>query len=133
MALNDFDRALGGLKGGKSTSPAKKKAAQRNGRKGGRPIGTKKRTLGEYLMRRKLTAAQHDDIGEGFLQLGNKEGRSSQQETFKRIFGIGKWSRIGSKFDFLTTNEYTQPKRLTKEQRFVLSKFRLVARHRLGK
>lgn len=131
VGFDIFDSYNGGKKGGQSTSAAKRAAARRNGRKGGRPVGNKKRTLGEYLMRRRLTPAQLEQIGEGFLQLGNKEGRSSQQETFKRIFGIDKWVGLGFKYDFLKTTDYVQPKRLTERQQFVIAKFRLVARHYL--
>jgi len=74
--LTQFDRIVGGEVGGKSTSPAKQRAARRNGRKPthlgitkGRP---RRRTLLEFLLHlpaKSLTTAQHETAQSALVKL----------------------------------------------------------------
>jgi hypothetical protein len=138
MALSFFDRSFGGTKGGKSTSPAKVAAAKRNGRnnKAGRPLEVKVRTLGEYILRQRLTRAQHDQIDEAWIKLDSRGGIHSERFIFKKLFG---WNEYGDRTvrenqNPLTTHRYNQPRRkLTDAQQLVLKQVRTVARHYLKK
>ncbi|MFZ3277614.1 MAG: hypothetical protein WA182_11995 [Candidatus Sulfotelmatobacter sp.] len=81
--LNFLDRSIGGS----SASPAKAKAAKANGKLGGRPVGTKKRTLGEFLMRQKLKESDYDWVHAGIYHL-SREGVRGERYQFERFFGV---------------------------------------------
>ncbi|MGH9638045.1 MAG: hypothetical protein ACRD72_24675, partial [Candidatus Angelobacter sp.] len=70
----------GGLVGGHSKSKAKVQAARKNGDhpKAGRE---RTRTLGESLLRMKLTGAEHEVIREAFFKLAKDE-----QVLFKKFY-----------------------------------------------
>ena len=87
MPLKFWDRMRGGLSGGKSTSTAKKHAAQQNGKLGGRPRGSVKRTLGEFLMRRKLKESDYSWVHAGIFHL-SREGARGERYQFERFFGV---------------------------------------------
>lgn len=91
MPLEFWDRMRGGLSGGKSTSPAKRRAARQNGKLGGRPSGSVKRTLGEFLMRRKLRDSDYRWVERGILPLtdaGSGRGARSPRHRFAKFFGV---------------------------------------------
>jgi hypothetical protein len=70
----------GGLVGGLSKSAAKVKAARKNGNH--QDAGRKRtRTLGETLLRRKLSNAEHELIREAFFQL-----QPDEQTVFKKFY-----------------------------------------------
>jgi len=83
VPLTDKDRK----RGGKSSSPAKKKASAANGKLGGRKRGTVKRTLGEFLMRQKLGKSDLAWVHAGILHL-SKEGGRGERHQFERFFGV---------------------------------------------
>lgn len=82
--LNFLDRSIGGS----STSPAKVNAARANGKLSkGRPVGTKKRTLGEFLMRQKLKESDYAWVHGGIYDL-SREGARGERYQFERFFGV---------------------------------------------
>ncbi len=87
MPLTFSDRQRGGLKGGSSTSPRKVKAARTNGEAGGRPRGTMKRTLGEFLMRQKLRDSDYNWVHAGIFGL-SREGARGERHQFEKFFGV---------------------------------------------
>lgn len=100
---------------GRSTSPAKKKAARQNGKKGGRPHT---RTLGEYLLRQKLNKDQHSGIREAVFRLTSRE-----QKWFMEYFGLPKH------YPELGTTAFTLHRRKPgAEMQHIIAKFRLMAR-----
>jgi hypothetical protein len=91
MPLEFWDRMRGGITGGQSTSPAKGRAARRNGKLGGRPRGSVKRTLGEFLLRCKLKDADYSWVERGILPLtdaGGGRGARSPRHQFAKFFGV---------------------------------------------
>lgn len=118
----------GGKKGGLSRSPAKRRAAKRNGQLGGRK---RKRNLGEVLLRQKLTSNQLHKVALAFLDLTLEErrlvklyfyGNPLYTEWPKYVFDIPKET------DFLRRS-LPQPRG---SMRFILKKFRLMARRRFA-
>ena len=69
-----------GKKGGEARTPAKRKAARRNGAKGGRP---RKSTLAEHILRRKLTRDQHQVVAEAFHRLTRDE-----RDMFRKFYEL---------------------------------------------
>lgn len=138
MLLSFFERSAGGYKGGRSKSPAKVAAARKNiaNCKQGRPLEVKVRTLGEYILRQRLTRAQHDDIQLAWVKLDSRGGIHSERFIFKKMFG---WNEYGDRtpqenYNPLSTKRYSQPRRkLTDAQQLVLKQVRTVARHYLKK
>lgn len=130
--MNDFQailKAEGGRKGGSSTSKAKQAAARLNGSRGGRPEGTKTRTFGEYLLRRKLTGAEREQARTAFFRLSNAGGARSEQSQFKRFFGIDP----STDYDFLKTTDYRARRpRPGTEMELIVARFRQAARWYLG-
>jgi hypothetical protein len=115
----------GGLKGGCSKSKAKVRAARKNG--SSLDAGRKRtRSLGESLLRRKLTGAEHEQIREAFFQL-----TLAEQESFKRFFfGPEKfWPKHYLEFNTMNVKRGTA--RPNVKMQYILRKFRLMARWRL--
>jgi hypothetical protein len=82
--LKFLDRSIGGS----STSLAKVNAARANGKLSkGRPVGTKKRTLGEFLMRQKLKESDYAWVPGGIYEL-SREGARGERYQFERFFGV---------------------------------------------
>lgn len=138
---NVFDKRLGGLRGGKSKSKAKKAAARRNGKKGGRKAGSGSRTLGEFLLRRKLNPQQHETAAEGYFHLrSDKDGKGlgarSEKVQFSKWFGVDPHApnEDGIVYVpyFLKTKTYNRrkPKSGTGMD-LILQKFLSVARYKL--
>jgi len=109
MALEFWDRMRGGLSGGKSTSRAKRLAARQNGKLGGRPTGSVKRTLGEFLMRCKLKDSDYRWVERGILPLtdaGSGRGGRSPRHQFAKFFGVT--IPLGMAASVLKTTAYKQ-------------------------
>jgi hypothetical protein len=116
--LHFLDQSIGGCK----TSPAKKAAARRNGKLGGRwgkvgpsgklggrPRGSVKRTLGEFLMRRKLKDSDYRWVERGILPLtdaGSGRGARSPRYQFEKFFGVT--IPLGMAANYLKTTDYKQ-------------------------
>ena len=116
----------GGLVGGLSKSAAKVKAARKNGNH--QDAGRKRtRTLGETLLRRKLTSAEHELIREAFFQL-----HPDEQIVFKKFFFGPKEFWPHQYFDLNTTTLRRGTQHPNARMRHILRKFRLVARWRLA-
>jgi len=97
--LNDWDR----MRGGQSTSPAKRKAARINGKRSagapnnGRPAGVHQRTLLEFLLRKPAGTLSKEDYKHaryGIFQMadlsGTKNTRNRQTffNRFSEFFGL---------------------------------------------
>lgn len=120
MLVSRFDEISGvlpGTKGGSSKSAAKAKASRANGVHGGRP---RNRTLGETILRRKLTDSQGKAIDEAYMQL-----TATEKELFRNHYTL-------PKNPHLDTDKFTpQTRKLNQTMQHVLRKFRLIARHEL--
>jgi hypothetical protein len=116
-----------GKKGGEARTPAKQKAARRNGAKGGRP---RKSTLAEHILRRKLTRDQHQVIAEAFHRLTRTE-----RDAFRKFYGLppGEMRKKAMEpyFDPMTTDGIRANKPNIR-MRHILKKFRLMAHYRLA-
>ncbi len=123
MPLTDWDRICGGL----ATSRAKKKASAINGKLGGRPRGTVKRTLGEFLMRSKLRDSDYSWVERGIFPLTRAGGARSPRHQFGQFFGVK--VPVGLGLGWLKTTSYNQKhaKRGTKINQLI-RKFRSAAR-----
>jgi len=109
MPLTFSDRQRGGLKGGRSTSAPKVKAAKQNAKLGGRPRGTVKRTLGEFLMRQKLNEPDYSWVHAGIFDL-SRTGARGERYQFEKFFGVqvgGGVPVVGSPH-WTKTTEYKQ-------------------------
>ncbi len=115
-------------RGGQSKSAAKRVAAISN-----LPVREKTRTLGEYILRRKVTSKKELAAAqESFLQLTFKE-----QDIFGTNFGLrpehddqGRW-KFGVPWN--GTNYVVNRYRNRTALRHILRKFRLIARWNLKK
>lgn len=152
--LDFFDRN----KGGSSASPAKQAASRRNGKAGGRygklggrPVGSIKRTLAEFILRRKVATAEYPEVQLAFLEVfapppdaamklrgrmrrralaeHNLEffsGAKAPRYQFQRLFGISK------NFDWKATT-YNQHGRPSEKQQQLLRDFRKAFKRRIKK
>jgi hypothetical protein len=116
-----------GKKGGEARTPAKRKAAKKNGTLGGRP---RKSTVGEHIMRRKLSRDEHHAIGEAFFRLTR-----SERDIFRKFYGLPlgekRKNRMEPYFDAATVDGIRANKP-NKRMSHILKKFRLMARWRLA-
>jgi hypothetical protein len=129
MPFNEFDSIELGRKGGQARTPAKRKAARLNGRlskDGGRPRTT---TLAEFILRKKLNAAQHRTAVEGYFQL-----TPSERYSFKRFFRLDVGQKnLAVELPFtLNRKDGVRPTNSGPHMQHILAKFRLVARYRLA-
>jgi hypothetical protein len=112
----------GAVRGGKKAA-----AARKNGLKGGRRRNS---TLAEFIMRRTLTATEHKAVFEGFVQLTLHE-----KDIFRRFFDLplaGKRKADAAPLFDPTTKDGIRAKKPTKRMRYILTKVRFVARHRIA-
>jgi len=118
MPLDYLDR----LNGAFSTSPAKTKAARRNGQAGGRPPS---RTLAERLLNRKLGVDEHEQIKK--LWQGNQLLLNREGHTLLNHFGGEGWV---DPLEIMDSKLWRRKsRRMPKEVRYVVAKFRLGVRH----
>jgi len=125
MAWNVFDAIVNGAKGGAKTSKAKKEAARRNGASSGsgRP---RESTLAEFIMRRRLTKAEHEAVREGYVNLSLAE-----KDIFIKMFELPLPQKVkdtGSYYLNPATKDGVRPTKLNKRRRYILNKVRFVAR-----
>lgn len=125
---NPFEAHDAGIKGGKSRTARKRRAARKNGRSGGRE---RQSTLAEFILRRKLTPEQHKVVAEGFFRL-----TYSERNAFRKFFTLNpgvkiKKDGIEPYFD-PATKDGVRPTKPTPQMRHILRKFRLIARWRLA-
>lgn len=116
-----------GSKGGSSTSPAKRRAARKNGElctrssENGRP---RTLTLAESILRRKLSKEQHGQVREAYARLTIRE-----QRIFKKFFRLDlAWLHYPS----MDTKAFVPHRKPNERMQHILRKFRLVARYLLA-
>jgi len=120
MPLDELDR----LKGGYATSPAKAKAARENGKRGGRRAT---RTLAERLLNRKLSEDEHEQIKN--LWRGNHLLLTGEGSTLLKHFGGEEWV---DPLDIMDSKRWRRTsRRMPKEVKYVVAKFRLSVRYHL--
>ncbi len=117
--FNLFTGFEAGAKGGKSQSPKKQRAARANGRQGGRP---RKRTLAEYLLRRRLVPEQHSAVDNALRSMTLSV---PEQEALLAYFGVDRTSSINVQ-DFRPRERKPNAK-----IRYIMRKFRMEVNHRL--
>jgi hypothetical protein len=112
------------LEAGKKTSPAKAKAARRNGQAGGRPAS---RTLAERLLNRKLSEDEHEQIKK--LWRSNQLLLAREGHALLNHFGGEEW---GDPLDIMDSNQWRRKsRRMPKEVKYLVAKFRLAVRYSL--
>jgi hypothetical protein len=130
--LNFFERHVGGVLGGKSTSLAKQRAARANGKHGGRPISEKKRTLLMHILRRDLTNAQHTNAQQAVARLSTLGGARSDLALFKIYFRLPHLVGYGFEIDLMTREYCTSPRKPSPRMKAILHQFRAWARFYVG-
>jgi hypothetical protein len=126
--FNKLNAKQAGSKGGKAKTKVKSKTAQANGKLGGRPPS---KTLAERLLHRSIQPEQKKYIRLAFGELVDSE-RQQLEEYFQLAAGVLEdyYDYDEKMFKVINSTAWrSKSRRVPKEIRYLIKKFRLAANH----